>query len=235
MKLAEEILLKLEEAKGDGKVTIRRKKISIKRKTKPSKKTPQKKIRRPVTAPKKKAAVRKRPGKGKKAGKPVNSLERSTKRLRSKQNRIGSVQLLEINPLSTNKQVIIKSQVFAMTPGAFPYQQTLVFSGVDFVEKKDKEHPLPVTLRNGNLVFAEELNSQTHPMQLRCSCPDFKWTWAWFDAKEKVLVGKRPEPYVRKTPPPPEGLPFRNPIKVPGMCKHLIGVVDKLENNKLLK
>lgn len=182
MKLADTVIAAIAEAKGGEKVAIRRKKVSLKRKKvdvrKANKPQPKKPIRRTAkkvavkkrAASTKKATPKRRPGTKGKAGKSVNSLEAGTGKLRKSQNRIGSVQLLELNPLSSNKQVIVKSQVFAMTPGAFPYQQTIVFSGVSFVDEKDKKHPLPVNLRNGNIMHAEELDAQRHPVQLRCSC-----------------------------------------------------------------
>ena len=244
MKNAQDILMAIREAAKKSrpakkKVSPKKKKPVVKKKVATKKKAVAKKKattkKRPVAPAKKDTAPRPAAKRQRtpKIGVTVDKLEASTKKHRTKVNPIGRIKILSVNPVVRNRQVIVKSEVQAKTKGIRSYQQTFVFSGVNFSETKDSEHKLAVNLRTGNLVFAETLDEGKHPMQLKCTCEDFRFVWAWWDNKAKALVGANPKPYTRVKP--DSGRPPVNPGKYPGMCKHLLGVVERLEKNKLLK
>lgn len=61
----------------------------------------------------------------------------------------------------------------------------------------------------------------------RCTCIDYRHTWWLYNKKAGVHVGDDPPKYV------PTGLyPEKNPMHVPGMCKHLIGLAFLLQTKK---
>lgn len=53
------------------------------------------------------------------------------------------------------------------------------------------------------------------------NCKDFIMSWAYEDFRTGNLWGPPPKPYIRKTPAPPMGRPYRNPNHYPGYCKHI--------------
>ena len=76
----------------------------------------------------------------------------------------------------------------------------------------------------------QKLREDKNYVQLRCSCPDHYFMWVAWNKENKILLGKAPPRYVRKTTTYPE----RNPGKIPGICKHLIGLFDRLKKDKVL-
>ena len=64
-------------------------------------------------------------------------------------------------------------------------------------------------------------------IQVFCQCPDYYFTWSYWNWKNHCHFGRRPRKYIRKTTTYPE----RNPKHVPGMCKHLLHLVHA--NQKL--
>lgn len=62
------------------------------------------------------------------------------------------------------------------------------------------------------------------------NCPDFYFTWMWPDDKAKTLEGKAEPPYVRKT----RTWPKRNGDNIPGVCKHISGVIKELNKKGLI-
>ena len=58
---------------------------------------------------------------------------------------------------------------------------------------------------------------------VRCTCSDFFFTWAWYNADHKCLIGLRPPTYKRLyTDDRGRFRTLRNPHRIPGMCKHLL-------------
>ncbi len=64
---------------------------------------------------------------------------------------------------------------------------------------------------------------------VRCSCTDFRHTFAYPNYSKGALFGPRPQAYVRKTPNPPLGRPPRNPGNHAGICKHLANAAQLLQ------
>jgi len=78
---------------------------------------------------------------------------------------------------------------------------------------------------------------------INCTCPDFYYTWGIWVYNKGDLIGQKPPPYKRKTPPPgipapgwPNGgYPYRNPGKHPGGCKHVYNSIQLLRIKGYLK
>ena len=81
----------------------------------------------------------------------------------------------------------------------------------------------------GTPYYVRKINMQKNPMLVRCTCKDFFHTWRWEDFKYGVLYGALGRKYIRKTPPPPQGYPYRNPTHVPGYCRHVYQLVMLLK------
>jgi hypothetical protein len=59
---------------------------------------------------------------------------------------------------------------------------------------------------------------------------DFYWRFAMYNDKDDSLLGKPPAPYVKKTDREPQ-----NPKQVPGVCKHITALADKLRLERVLR
>jgi len=133
------------------------------------------------------------------------------------------------------QQLVVRAQVKALTDKSrTAYPETITFFRVTSKEQADAVHKIPVQLPAGQTVYIKQLSVKDNPVNLRCNCKNFYFMWQWWDFKQKALAGPRMKPYVRKTPPPPEGRPFVNPEKLPGLCKHLHGTMQKLIQMKVL-
>lgn len=65
-----------------------------------------------------------------------------------------------------------------------------------------------------------------------CQCSDYYYRWWFGNKKHKAHDGANYKKYVRKTPPPPQGLPHKNPNNVPGICKHLVFLAKYLRKKR---
>jgi hypothetical protein len=136
------------------------------------------------------------------------------------------VAITKVTPLVGNKTLSVKAEAH----GQKTYPMTITFFNVDYSLEKDGGHPLRVRPEIGSEAWMAPVSESTNPVQIRCNCPDYKYTYAWWNKEQKALSGRSFPPYVRKT----RNLPERNPNHVPGTCKHLIGLFERLRKDKLL-
>lgn len=66
-----------------------------------------------------------------------------------------------------------------------------------------------------------------NPVRIRCSCLDFVHRGMYEAYKNGILYGGPFRHYQRKTPAPPEGRPYANPMHVPMMCKHIYACITR--------
>jgi hypothetical protein len=103
------------------------------------------------------------------------------------------------------------------------YWTTLVFSNIVYV--KEKEPTDFVFKANDNKEYIIERVPRNTQVKVSCSCLDFHYRFAVWDDQHRALDGNPPPPYTRTSNRPPV-----NPFKTPGLCKHIIAIVDKLQN-----
>lgn len=89
----------------------------------------------------------------------------------------------------------------------------ITFTGSD----KQDYHVLPIQLTRNNA-------------EVRCTCLDFYFTFSVWNNQDRSLYGDPAPPYVRKT-----DRAERNPTRQPGMCKHLLKVMQELRNERLVR
>ena len=64
---------------------------------------------------------------------------------------------------------------------------------------------------------------------LRCNCKDFHWRFNYFDHLDQSLYGRKRGLYKAKQNPG-----AANPMQMPGMCKHLMKMMEVLANSGLI-
>lgn len=91
-------------------------------------------------------------------------------------------------------------------------------NNVTFQGKDGQEHHMqPIILGQNNV-------------KVRCTCLDFYYTFATWNFDDNSLIGRKPPMYHKKTNRPP-----RNVDRVPGLCKHVIKLIDHVKRIGLAK
>lgn len=109
------------------------------------------------------------------------------------------------------------------------HRQAIQFLDVKF-EPADTRQNITITATDGKDYHMQQISLSKQNTKVRCDCMDFYWRFANYNAADKSLVGSAPALYQRKTNRPPV-----NPDQVPGLCKHLIKLVDQLRGIKLVR
>jgi hypothetical protein len=140
---------------------------------------------------------------------------------------IRKVSIVKENPVVNSKELIIN----ALANGTSLYTLTMNIFGCEYSDSKLPDYPLTVTLGQGVNKYMKQVPLKGTRVQVRCSCPDFYYTWSYWDHQTKTLAGPKPKTYIRKTTTYPE----RNPLHVAGVCKHLITLTEKLIGLRIIK
>lgn len=109
------------------------------------------------------------------------------------------------------------------------YQQAIQLLRVKFEPAKTNEN-VEILATNGKTYYVQPIDLNNHNVKVRCNCLDFYHRFAHYNHGDKSIVGRAPVPYQRKTTTRPEV----NPDHVPGMCKHLIKVVERLRTQRIV-
>ena len=114
------------------------------------------------------------------------------------------------------------------------YELALLFHDVTFALEPNPLTPVRLEgrVRAGGprtTLYSEQMEEGRHPVQARCACSDYRFTWAHWNNEKDSLLGPE-EPYVRKTTTRPE----RNKEHAPGLCKHLLEFIDALRRRNIL-
>ena len=112
--------------------------------------------------------------------------------------------------------------------GGGQYNQVIVLRDVHY-DMADTATNISID-RGGKKFYVEpvELNSTT--VAVSCNCADYVMRFAHTNSANNCHVGQLPPPYTRKT----TTRPPVNPDNVPGLCKHLLKMVDDLKRTGLL-
>lgn len=100
-------------------------------------------------------------------------------------------------------------------------------------EHADKEFSMPYSSKaNSGVECFIKRPTVRDRIRMRCQCQDYYFMFAHWNKQEKALVGNI-QPYVRVSP--PSGRPPVNPNQYPGMCKHLLSLVKKLQSDGVIE
>lgn len=136
-------------------------------------------------------------------------------------------------PRSKNQSALIQSSIAGST--GKEYDVKVRFDNIHLVKPSEEDkfpEAIPVRVKVGNQKTHKmmPLNKKKNPVKVGCTCPDFQWRFAWWNNKNGSLLGAKPKPYKKKTDRPPV-----NANQVEGVCKHIIKVLDALEDTGILK
>ena len=128
-------------------------------------------------------------------------------------------------PYTQDNQLLVKANTRTKQN---TYTTSILFSDVQFVDEGDK-FAIPVQTKNDKY-FILPIKRRESDVLVSCTCLDFYYMFATWNQKDTSLYGDAPEPYIKKT-----DRPFRNPSKVPGVCKHILRLSDELISQRFLK
>ena len=169
----------------------------------------------------------------KKPGRTLDQLHGNTKkhfpkRFGAARKAMPRVPRLTYTPFIGMKTLVVRADVQGEAENK-KYKVIMVFQKVDYSQKRDKTHTVDVKV-NGDTWYMKPLTVKSK-VQVRCSCKDFYFTFGYWDWTVGAIYGIKPKPYTRKTTTYPE----RNPAHAPGICKHLIAVMNKVKRSKYWK
>lgn len=109
------------------------------------------------------------------------------------------------------------------------YHQSIQFTNVAF-ESQSSDTNVTFTGADGVEYNIVPIILMDHNVKVRCDCLDFYFRFANWNFSDKSIVGRAPVPYHRKTLNHPEV----NPNHTPGMCKHIIKIIEHMHQQQLL-
>ena len=134
-------------------------------------------------------------------------------------------------PAPGNRLVRVKATTRS---SAKNYETRMAFTEVVYLDDEED-----ATLNNQAVTFTapDEQTYMIEPIQYRgtdvrvsCSCLDFYYRFAAWNAGDGSLLGNSPPPYVKKTDSEPV-----NPNRVPGLCKHLMALTNELRRERIIR
>ena len=123
------------------------------------------------------------------------------------------------------RTLIVTASVESGTPGKPPRKCVMQFFDVEYAEDVERVRGerdwITITTetrtRVPQVVAFKKIDAGKSPVQVRCSCEDFYFRFAWYLKQKGSLYGRTPRPYHRKT----TTRPSVNIHHIPAMCKHL--------------
>ncbi len=113
--------------------------------------------------------------------------------------------------------------------GQHEYDATILFHGVIY-EDQDRPDNISFMGPDKREVHMVPIQLNRNNCEVRCTCLDFYFTFSKWNQSDKSLYGEPPAPYIPKTNRAP-----RNPQHKPGLCKHLIKVMQELKTERVVR
>jgi hypothetical protein len=105
------------------------------------------------------------------------------------------------------------------------YNSIILFKRVKYIESGG----IKIVDNIGQQHFIEQLSLNKTDVLIRCNCLDFFYRFNYYDHLDKSLYGPKRTPYKAKGTHPPA-----NPTKSEGLCKHLIKMMEILQESGIV-
>lgn len=137
---------------------------------------------------------------------------------------------LEIVPYRKSGQLLTKA---VMNSDGKAYDTHILFTEADFPQDEEEEQEGDVIRfrgADGNEYTVHAIPLPRVNVKVRCNCLDFYYRFSTWNHNDGSLFGKKPPSYTRKT----KTHPPVNPMQVPGMCKHIISMMEAINEAGLV-
>lgn len=135
------------------------------------------------------------------------------------------IQNLTFIPMAANGNLKIGANT--TTNNKHDYWTTILLDNVHYLEEPEP-NSFEFTSNDGSTYYIDRVTRSSN-VKVNCSCLDFHYRFSVWDNRFKALDGNPPPPYIRKT----QNRPPVNPMQSPGLCKHIIGLVNDLRAQNL--
>lgn len=135
---------------------------------------------------------------------------------------------MEYIPYVNTTDLMVKSEVNSAGSGKRYHPQILFLSAT--FEETDEPDNVTFTDYSGKERHMEPVDLNRSNCKVRCDCLDFYYRFAAVNFNTDALYGNPPPPYRKKTT-----RPDANPMKTPGVCKHVIKTIEELKNAGMVK
>ena len=108
------------------------------------------------------------------------------------------------------------------------YSPMILFKGVQYTEGLSRGI-VELHIDQNERVFLERLSYENTDVLLRCNCKDFHWRFTHWNKVDQSLYGRDRKKYEAKYHPG-----SANPTKSPGMCKHLMKMMQVLGESGII-
>ena len=152
------------------------------------------------------------------------NIQRGFPNTRARQHAVAPVQvpIVKLTPYVPSSALLAESQ--ANNQGR-RYNPEIFFTKVQFEQEETATNITFTGSDNNEYNIVQAIPLTGNEVQVRCNCLDFHYRFSRHNAKNNALYGQPAPPYKRKT----DTRPPANPMQVPGMCKHLLALVDELQ------
>lgn len=146
-----------------------------------------------------------------------------------RQQNAGTVQIanMKLQPFGPTND--LKAVAEARNEGK-TYNPSIMFLQVEF-EDEDTQQNVTFTGSDGEEYHIQPINLNGSNVKVACTCLDFYWRFATFNANDNSLDGQPPPPYQKRS----ETRGPANPQRVPGVCKHIMKTVENLRQTGLVR
>ncbi len=161
-------------------------------------------------------------------------------RPRTQVNDVASFSLSKIAPIPAFDSIALQFRFLPFSDQSRTfYEVTFLFHEVSYQDEKDELHDLGIQIMPGTVQYIQRPSYSLTPCAVGCMCADFCWTWAHYvndrGSGAAALSYYPSTGYIRKTPPPPRGRPWRNPNRTASICKHLMIAGRQLSQRGFLR
>jgi len=158
------------------------------------------------------------------------NIQRGFPNTTKRQYAVGPVQIpiVKLTPYVPSKSLFIEAQA---NSNGRRYSPEILFDSVDYEQEETQTNVTFTGSDNNEYNMTQAVPLTGNQVKVRCNCLDFHYRFALQNARDGSLYGPPPPNYQRKT----ETRPPVNPMKVPGMCKHLLKLVDELQKSKMVQ
>lgn len=110
------------------------------------------------------------------------------------------------------------------------YNPNIVFMRVVFEDENTDEN-ITFKASDGEEYNMLPMKRDEVEIKVRCNCLDYFYRFAHYNNMDGSHQPPKAKKYVRKT----DTYPPANPLKVPGVCKHILRLAEYLENTYLIE
>lgn len=106
-------------------------------------------------------------------------------------------------------------------------ESIMLFKNVKYRSSLQKG-TIPINTSNGKIIHIDRISESKNDVLVRCTCNDFFWRFNYYNSTDKSLFGRKRRKYEG------QNLWEANPMKLPGLCKHLMKMAKILREANLL-